>query len=51
MEAAGASFAKLNKIIVTHQDIDHIGDAKYFFNRDYNKIIINTIYYDIIIVR
>ncbi len=25
MERAGVSFAKLNKIIITHQDLDHIG--------------------------
>jgi glyoxylase-like metal-dependent hydrolase (beta-lactamase superfamily II) len=28
MEAAGVSLAKINKIIVTHQDIDHIGGIK-----------------------
>ncbi|AIE60278.1 MBL fold metallo-hydrolase [Bacillus methanolicus] len=38
IEKAGVSFEKLNKIFITHQDIDHIGSLPIILDESQNKI-------------
>ncbi|MGZ4162205.1 MAG: MBL fold metallo-hydrolase [Neobacillus sp.] len=38
IEKAGVSFEKLNKIFITHQDIDHIGSLPIIIEESQNKI-------------
>lgn len=38
VEQAGIAFSKLNKVIITHQDIDHIGGLPEMLNVPENKI-------------